>query len=242
MQEPLGVGRRGETAHRTLRLAPEAAGILRRACSKSWVVSWVPQGMTSRWAPREQPRVSGTRRHGSCRCLFQRVRKYLRAARPPSRRGWTRRSLRSPSWSTAPPSYWRCPVIATQPASRHHVAPRRPCRRFTRRASSGPTFPHPCRRVSYDTKRPRSASRSSTSWKLRPYLCYTQTAWLLLSGGTRCRRSRDRRMCSPASCRAERDPDKATGILRAGAAGARGRRRWRDGSVHRAARSRFHAA
>ena len=73
----------------------------------------------------------------------------------------------------------------------------------------GADLPHPCRRVSYDTMRPRSASRSSTSWKLRPYLCYTQTAWLMLAGGTRCRRSRDRRRCSPALSRAQRDPDKA---------------------------------
>ncbi len=101
-----------------------------------------------------------------------------------------------------PHSYWRCPLIATQAAYRHHVAPSRPCRRFTRRASSGPTFPHPCRRVSYDTMRPRSASRSSTSWKLRPYLCYTQTAWLMLSGGTRCRRSRNRRECAARHCAA----------------------------------------
>ena len=37
--------------------------------------------MTSRGAPRERPRVSGTRRHRPCRCLCKRVRKHLRAAR-----------------------------------------------------------------------------------------------------------------------------------------------------------------
>ena len=34
----------------------------------------------------------------------------------------------------------------------------------------GPNFPHHCRIVSYDTMMPRSASRSSTSRKLRQYL------------------------------------------------------------------------
>ncbi len=57
-----------------------------------------------------------------------------------------------------------------------HVSPSRPCRRFNRRAYSGPNFVHHCRMVSYDTTMPRSARRSSTSRKLRQYLWYNRTA------------------------------------------------------------------
>ena len=49
-------------------------------------------------------------------------------------------------------------------------------------------FSHHCRMVSYDTMMPRSASRSSTSRKLRLYLWYNHTAWLMMSDGKRCRR------------------------------------------------------
>ena len=53
--------------------------------------------------------MSGTRRHGACRCLCKRVRKHLRAARP-SRRRWTRRSLRSPVVVHGAPQLLALPV------------------------------------------------------------------------------------------------------------------------------------
>ena len=51
--------------------------------------------------------------------------------------------------------------LALQESSKE--SPRRPCRRFNRRAYSGPNFPHHCRMVSYDTKMPRLASKSSAA-------------------------------------------------------------------------------
>ena len=42
---------------------------------------------------------------------------------------------------------------------------------------------HYGRMVSYDTMMPRSARRSSTSRKLRPYLWYNHTAWLKIADG-----------------------------------------------------------
>ena len=47
----------------------------------------------------------------------------------------------------------------------------------------GTDFPHHWRMVSYDTRMPRSASKSSTSRKLRQYLWYNHTAWLMMSDG-----------------------------------------------------------
>ena len=70
-------------------------------------------------------------------------------------------------------------------------SPSRPCRRRSVRAYAGPNFWHQDRIASYDTDTPRSASRSSTSRKLRVKRWYSQTAWLIISGGNRWRQYRD---------------------------------------------------
>ena len=109
-QEPLGVGKCGEAAHLTLLVARRlmgSFGALGRVLGRVVGATGhdVPRG-----APRERPRVSGTRRHGSCRCLCKRVRKHLRA--PPARPdgGGTRRSLRSPVVVHGAPQLLALPV------------------------------------------------------------------------------------------------------------------------------------
>ncbi len=48
VQDPAGRGQVRRNRAADAPVGAEATGILRRAWSKSWVVSWVPQGMTSR--------------------------------------------------------------------------------------------------------------------------------------------------------------------------------------------------
>ena len=71
------------------------------------------------------------------------------------------------------------------------MSPSWPCRRRSARAYAGPNLRHQDRIASYDTTMPRSARRSSTSRKLRVKRWYSQTAWLMISGGKRCRRYSD---------------------------------------------------
>ena len=83
------------------------------------------------------------------------------------------------------------PRMVMNTSSTCQMSPRRPCRRRRVRAYSGPNLRHQNRMASYDTVTPRSARRSSTSRKLSVNRWYSQTAWLMISGGKRWRRYSD---------------------------------------------------
>ena len=63
--------------------------------------------------------------------------------------------------------YCNSPQILMNTSSRYQVSPNWPCLFFSFRAYSGPIRLHHCLMDSYETAIPRSASRSSTSRKLR---------------------------------------------------------------------------
>src|SRR5262245_39540961 len=77
------------------------------------------------------------------------------------------------------------PLIWTTTSSRCHLSPGRGPRRRSWFAYSCPNRSHRARFVSWDTSTPRSSISSCTSRKLSGNRWYSQTQWLMISGGNR---------------------------------------------------------
>ena len=90
-----------------------------------------------------------------------------------------------PCWSTARHRYRCAPLIWTNTSSRCHLSPGRGPRRRSWFAYCCPNRSHQARIVSYDTSTPRSSISSCTSRKLNGNRWYSQTQWLMISGGNR---------------------------------------------------------
>ena len=113
-----------------------------------------------------------------------------RCAAAASRRRWTRTSRTKPFWSTARHSQCASPAIRDDDfIQMPFVAASR--RTLADRVSEGlAEFLPPWRTVSHGTQIPRAANLSSTIRRLKGNRKYSQTAWLITSGGKRWRRSR----------------------------------------------------